>query len=174
MRSLACLVLLVACSRHDAPAPTAAPIPMPAAAPAAADTSPGVPGSQDLAPLAHLGPTLSAESQHRPTVKVTPEHLFAALADRGITLATQHQVLATTAAASYCTLGVTPDTIAIAVCEYPSAKAAQAGRELLDHRYHKLVPDAERAVNGNTLVTVAGGASHRDVRERVLETFKSL
>jgi len=140
----------------------------------AVDTSPGVPGSQDLAPLAQVGTEMSAEAQHRPRVAVTTERVFAALAGRGITLASQHQVLATTAAASYCALGVTTESIAIAVCEYPTAQAARAGRELLDRRYRKLVPDAERAVNGTTLVTVANASSHRDVGDRVLETFKSL
>ena len=117
---------------------------------------------------------MSAEATHRPPVKVSAERVFAALADRGIALASQHQVLATTAAASYCALGVTRDSIAIAVCEYPTEKAAQTGRQMLDTHYRKLVPDAERAVNGTTLVTVANGSSHRDVRDRVLETFKSL
>jgi len=117
---------------------------------------------------------MGTEAQHRPHVAVTTERVFAALADHGITLASQHQVLATTAAASYCALGVTVESIAIAVCEYPTAQAARAGRELLDRRYRKLVPDAERAVNGTTLVTVANASSHRDVRDRVLETFKSL
>jgi hypothetical protein len=133
-----------------------------------------VPGSQDLAPLAEVGHRMGSEAQHRPQVKVTTEHVFAALAERGIKLQSQHQVLATTAAASYCALGVTTDSVAIAVCEYPTAKAAAAGRELLDSHYRTLVPDAERVINGTTLVTIANATSHREVRDRVLETFKSL
>ena len=133
-----------------------------------------MPGSQDLAPLANVGQRMGLEATERPHVKVTTEHVFAALKNRGVTFASQHQVLATTAAASYCSLGVTTESIAIAVCEYPTAKAAEAGRQLLDSHYRSLVPDAERVINGTTLVTVANASAHRDVRDRVLETFKSL
>ena len=45
---------------------------------------------------------------------------------------------------------------------------------MMDSRYAKLVPDAVREVNGDTLVTVANASQHRDVRDQVLETFKAL
>jgi hypothetical protein len=165
-------IALVACTNHHdpVPAPPAPPPPQPALAP----TTDGAPGSQNLAPLANLGTVLGGESAHRPQVAVTAERVFAALTDHGVALASQHQVLASVAAASYCALGVTGDAIAIAVCEYPSHDAAVAGRDLLDHRYNKLVPDAVRAINGSTLVTVANAATHRDLRDRVLSTFAAL
>lgn len=168
MRSLLLVIAigaLGACSHRETKAP---PPPPPPSAP----TTQGIPGSQDLAPLANLGAVLSSEAKHRPTVKVPAEKLFDALAKQGIALATHHQVLATTANASYCDLGVTKDTIAIAVCEYPSEAAAQKGKQLLDGRYAKLVPDAVRTINGSTLVTVAG--TRTATRDEVIHTFQML
>jgi len=169
MRTLVTLsICLFAACKHDVPAPPSHEPP-----PMAADTT-GAPGSQDLAPLARLTPVMASESSHRPAVKVPAEKLFDTLASQGIEIASKHQVLATVAAASYCMLGVTKDTVAIAVCEYPSHDAAVAGQKLLDARYRKLVPDAVREVNGSTLVTVANADHHPGVRDRVFETFKSL
>jgi len=162
MRSLLFIMALAACSHHESKAPV----------PASAPVSTGVPGSQDLAPLANLGARLSSEARHRPVVKVPAEKLFGALAEHGITLASHHQVLATTANASYCDLGVTKDTVAIAVCEYPSEAAAKQGKQLMDTRYAKLVPDAVRTVNGSTLVTVAG--TQHATRDAVIHTFQTL
>jgi hypothetical protein len=163
MRSLLLIVALGACSHRESKAP-----PPPPAAPA----TQGIPGSQDLAPLANLGVKLATEAKHRPAVKVPAEKLFAALAKQGITLASHHQVLATTANASYCDLGVTSDTVAIAVCEYATPEAAQQGKHLLDTRYARLVPDAVRTINGSTLVTVAG--THHATRDEVIHTFQTL
>jgi hypothetical protein len=170
MRRLAfvAISLLASCRRSDPPKP--APLPEPVAA---VDQI-GQPGSTNLAPLAGLPHELDDETAHRPATKVPVERVFSALKEKGVTLTAQHQVLASAAAASYCSLGVTADTIAIAVCEYPSHDAALAGRKLMDSHYAKLVPDAVREINGNTLVTVANASAHRDVRDRVLETFKAL
>ena len=178
MRRLAfvAISLVASCSRSQ-PAPQPAPAPVavaPVTAPITANDQIGQPGSTNLAPLAGLPHELDDESAHRPAVKVTVEELFAALKDKGITLAAQHQVLATAAAASYCQLGVTPDTIGIAVCEYPSHEAALAGRKMMDSRFGKLVPDAVREVNGATLVTIANASQHVAMRDQILTTFKAL
>ncbi|HEX4454620.1 MAG TPA: hypothetical protein VH143_27355 [Kofleriaceae bacterium] len=174
MRTFATLsvCLLFAACKHEAAAP-----PAPAAQPPQPGfvTDPtGIPGTKDLQGLAALPPMLSNETSHRAAVKVPVEKVFDSLAQSGIELTTKHQVLARTAAASYCMLGVTKDTVAIAVCEYPSHDAAVAGEKLLDSRYAKLVPDAKRAINGATLVTVANADTHRDVRDRIFTTFKAL
>jgi len=168
MRKALCLVVLAACSHRDAAPPP--PAPATAMAPVTTD----VPGSKDLAPLQQLGVRLSDEKAHRPAVKVPADKLFAALAQQGIALANHHQVLAAAAAAQYCDLGVTKETIAIAVCEYATAAQAQQGKALMDKRYAKLVPDAVRAVNGSTLVTVANASSHPELRDRITHTFLSL
>ena len=139
-----------------------------------ADDKLGQPGTVDTAPLAQLPNVLGSEAKQRPSAKVTVEHLFSALDAKGIVLVTQHQVLAATAGASYCSLGVTKDTIAIAVCEYKSHDEALAGAKMMNERYAKLTPDAVREVNGNTLVTIANASQHRDVRDQVFETFKAL
>jgi hypothetical protein len=169
MRTFATLsiCLLFACKHEAKQVPASIEPPMTA-------SSTGVPGTQDLAPLGRLAPKMAAEAGARPTVKVPVEKLFDALKNHGVEILSQHQVLATTAAASYCMLGVTKDTIAIAVCEYPTHDAALAGEKLLDARYKKLVPDAVREVNGNTLVTVANAEHHPSVRDRVFDTFKAL
>ncbi|MEP6862465.1 MAG: hypothetical protein ABJE66_17720, partial [Deltaproteobacteria bacterium] len=115
MRRLAFVAIcLVASCGRSKPAPQPDPI---AAAPVTATDQIGQPGSTNLAPLAGLPHELDDESAHRPGVKVTVEKLFAALDAKGVKLAAQHQVLASAAAASYCQLGVTPDTVGIAVCE---------------------------------------------------------
>lgn len=170
MRRLAfvAICLVASCSRKSAP-----PQPQPVAATDQIDQI-GQPGSTNLAPLAGLPHELDDESAHRPATKVPVERVFSALKERGVTLAAQHQVLATAANAAYCSLGVTADTIAIAVCEYATHADAVEGKRLMDSHYAKLVPDAVREINGNTLVTVANASAHRDVRDRVLETFKAL
>lgn len=174
MRRLAfvAICLLASCSRSKpAPQPEQAAA---APAPITASDQVGQPGSTNLAPLAGLPHELDDETAHRPSVKVTVEKLFSALDAKGIKLAAQHQVLASAAAASYCQLGVTPDTIGIAVCEYPSHEAALAGRKMMDSRFAKLVPDAVREVNGATLVTVANASQHVAVRDQILTTFRTL
>jgi hypothetical protein len=174
MRTFATLsvCLLFAACKHEAAAP-----PAPAAQPQQpgfVNDPTGIPGTKDLQGLAALPPLLSNETSHRATVKLPVEKVFDSLAQQGIELTTKHQVLARTAAASYCMLGVTKDTVAIAVCEYPSHDAAVAGQKLLDARYAKLVPDAKREINGATLVTVANADTHRDERDRIFTTFKAL
>lgn len=161
MRTILFIVLVAACKRDASPPPPA-------------PTTTSAPGSTNLAPLAGLATRLHSEATQRPAVKVTAEQLFSALGERGITLASTKQVLAATAQAAYCALGVTRDNIAVAVCEYPTASDAQAGKQLLDTRYARLVPDAVRVLNGNTLLTVANGSKRPTVRDRVLETFASL
>lgn len=138
------------------------------------DPDMGVPGSQNLAPLARLAPVMNREARSRPAVRVTADHVFAALTSAGVEIRNQKQVLATTANAAYCALGVTGDSIAVAVCEYPSPAVAKAGLAMLDSRYRKLVPDAVRRINGTTLITVANASSHKDVRDKVLGVFMSL
>jgi hypothetical protein len=165
MHTISFVLALAACTRTDEPAPSPPP-PSP--------TTIGAPGSQNLAPLAGIAVRMHEESAQRPPVRVSADTLFDALAAHGISLASKKQVLAATAQASYCALGVTRESVAIAVCEYATQDAARAGKQLLDTRYAKLVPDAVRTLNGNTLVTVANGTGHPAVRDRVLETFKSL
>jgi hypothetical protein len=162
------IAALAACSHREAapPPPPVAPITTP--------VTTDVPGSQDLAPLQQLGVRLSDEAKHRPAVKVPAEKLFAALSRDGIALASHHQVLAAAAAAQYCDLGVTKETIAIAVCEYATAADAAKARTFMAERYAKLVPDAVRTLNGSTLVTIANASSHPELRDRVIHTFLSL
>ena len=176
MRTFALLsvCLVAACNHHEAAPPPAPEQPPAAAQPGLAADTQGVPGSKDLQGLAALPPLMTDEAAHRPAVKIPIEKLFDALAKNGVPLAATRQVLARTAGAAYCMLGVTKDTIAIAACEYPSHDAAVAGEKLLDTRYKKLVPDAVRAVNGSTLVTVANADSHPAERDRVFATFKAL
>lgn len=172
MRRFASLAVLcmVAC-KHDAAPPPARSAPAPA--PLMSDTK-GAPGTQDLGGFAQLQPLLSDEQAHRPAVKVPVEKIFDSLTQRGVAIATKHQVLGRTAGAAYCMLGVTDANIAIAACEYPSHQAAETGAKLLDTRYAKLVPDAKRRINGETLVTVANGDRAPAVRDRVFETFMAL
>lgn len=168
LHTISFVLALAACKSDRSPSPAAAP------AQELVATSPGAPGSQNLAPLAGIAARMHEEAAQRPASKLSAERVFRALTDRGITLARQQQVLATTAQAQYCALGVTVENVAIAVCEYASQDAARAGKDLLDTRYAKLVPDAVRSLNGTTLVTVANGTGHPAVRDQVLDTFKSL
>ena len=175
MRTFATLsvCLLFAACKHEAAAPPT-PAAQPQQQPGFVNDPTGIPGTKDLQGLAALPPMLSNETANRAAVKLPVEKVFDSLAQQGIELTNKHQVLARTAAASYCMLGVTKDTVAIAVCEYPSHDAAVAGEKLLDSRYAKLVPDAKREINGATLVTVANADTHRDVRDRIFTTFKAL
>jgi hypothetical protein len=174
MRSFAFIAICLAASSCRKSEPLPPPVAPPEGGAKVVEDKLGTPGSQDLAPLAGLPQRLDGEAKGRPQSKVPVEHVFSALDQKGIKLVSQHQVLASAAAASYCWLGVTKDTIAIAVCEYDTHDAAVAGEKMMNSRYGKLVPDAVREVNGNTLVTVANASQHRDVRDQVLETFKAL
>src|SRR5688500_6098041 len=165
--TLTVALALVACKSEPKPAPAPQ-------APPVVDSTPSAPGSQTLAPLAGIAVRMNEESAQRPRVEVTADELFAAVTKRGITLTSTKQVLAATAQASYCALGVTKENIALAVCEYETRDAARAGKQLLDSRYAKLVPDAVRTLNGNTLLTIANASGHPAVRDQVLDTFQSL
>jgi hypothetical protein len=167
--SLAICLSFVACKHHES-----APPPSPQEPASMVPDTQGVPGSTNLQGLAQLAPMMSTESTKRAAVKVPVEKLFDSLAQHGVAVANQHQVLARTAGASYCMLGVTEDTVAIAACEYPTHDAAVAGQKLLDDHYRKLVPDAVREINGSTLVTVANADHHAAVRDRVFQTFRAL
>ena len=174
MKAFAWLAIVFAAACHKREAPPPAAVAPALAAPVMAEEKIGQPGTTDVGALAQLPNMLGSEAKDRPQVKVTVEKLFSALDAKGIKMKAQHQVLAATAGASYCSLGVTADTIAIAVCEYPTPAAAIAGEKMMNTRYAKATPDAVREVNGNTLVTIANASSHHDVRDQVIETFKAL
>lgn len=169
---LALLALCAAaCGRAESSAPAASP---PPATPPAAKTV-GTPGSTNLAGMAQLLPMLREEAMHRPTVAITPEKLFGALTASGLALRDHKQVLAKAADAKYCSSAKLEHAavIGIVVCEYESAAAAAAARDAMNAKLANTF-DAHREVDGPTLVTVINTRSHPDVRERVLEVFRSL
>ncbi len=176
------MMSLVACGKHDESKPAPKSVePTPnvgsaAASPPAMGTEKtgGVPGSENLAPLAGLMAQLDTESKSRPAAKVTVERAFEAIKASGLEVGEPQQVLGKTALAKYCVASRIQPAIGVSICEYETAAQAKAGGAYMDKHFKGLAPDAARVVNGTTLLTVANATSHEDVRERVLTIFKSL
>ncbi|MBA3392568.1 MAG: hypothetical protein H0T89_07990 [Deltaproteobacteria bacterium] len=175
-------VFLVACGKSDDPKPAPKAVEPATATAGSAGPAPamgtektgGVPGSENLAPLAGLMAQLETEAKSRPAAKVTAERAFEAIKAAGLEVGEPQQVLGKTALAKYCAAARIEPAIGVSVCEYETAEQAKAGGAFMDKNFKGLAPDAARVINGTTLLTVANATGHEDVRKRVLALFKSL
>jgi len=112
---------------------------------------------------------LADEAAHRPGGTITVEQVTAALAQQAITFDAK-QYLAATARAAYCAGGRTADGISIAVCEYASPAAAEAGRAFVEQRFPN-IPGRRIVVRRATMLTTTaidtGVAPQREAIEAV-------
>lgn len=162
---------LTACKKTERPArETAAPAPAaPAPAPAVAETGPAAESMRTLAGR------LQYEAEHRPTGTTRADDVFVALAAAGLTVEDTKQYLGLTAAAAYCAGGRTTDGLAIAICEYPDAAAAAAGRDRVVARFPVGAGRRITVRGATTLTTTAPDdtalAATRDKVEAVFTTM---
>lgn len=160
-------VALFGC-REPSPAPSTS-----SAAHAAASDVKSIDPSKELAPLLAR---MRYESSHRPSSEVTAERVLDALEHAQLPVPSRRQYLGASLRASYCTGGVTRDGLAIAVCEYPDAEAAVAGKQLMDRRFAAMKQAASRRAHRNTVLTIAGqtNPSNNALVERAFEVFAAL
>lgn len=137
---------------------------------------------QELAPLpapdpklarVPLGERLSMEAEARPALAVRPEQLDEALRARGVTIARKRQVLASTLGAAYCELAVSNEGLAVSLCEYADAAAAELGGKHSHRMFDRLMPGRSLATRDNVLLTVTQGAGLAAEQQAalVLEVF---
>lgn len=118
---LACAVVGAACKKSE-PLVVTTPAPV-SAAPVARP------------PSVSLADRLAFEAAHRTEKSLKVEQVFAALSSAGMPVVDQKQFYAAMADARYCAGGRTADGISIAVCEYETSEAAEAGKRSVEQRF---------------------------------------
>lgn len=171
MRTHILLAIVLSAStscRRDEPTPPAELTPARAAGEARA-----LEPSQDVSPIAQR---LAWEARHRPERGITAEQAFDAFARAGVPLRGTRQYLGVTMQASYCAGGVTPEGVAISVCEYATPEAAEAGKGFMDRRFAAMTPHTNRVLRGNTLLSIAlpSPEAGSEVSSRAVKTFTSM
>lgn len=102
-----------------------------------------------------VGGRLQYEAAHRPAAALRAEDVLASLDAAGIKLAEQKQYIAMTVKAAYCVGGQTADGLSVAVCEYETPAAAEAGRVFVTERFR--IPDLDRVIHVRGATTLALG-----------------
>ncbi len=98
---------------------------------------------------------LQFEVEHRPAGTIKAEAVFAALAKAGLPLTDgPRQYVGLVTGADYCVGGQTADGLGVAVCEYPSAEKAVAGKANVKMRFAQLNPVRDIVVRGATTLTL--------------------
>lgn len=160
MRPWHLLMGLALASCKQAPPPSAA-----SEAPTAVEQPPGPeprppPAAPPRAPttigIESLASQLQREAAGRSSIALSADAILAGLAETGHAIDHRRQYLALTAKAAYCSGGRTTGGLAIVVCEYPSAAAAEAGREHVTRAFPMSAPARTILVNGATTLTLTG------------------
>jgi hypothetical protein len=119
---------------------------------------------------------LQEEGRGRPRGALTVEQVLAALAEAQVEVKEPRQVLAQVHLARYCQSGTTASGLAVGVCEYADAQAAQAGREHSRTHFGQ-VAFREVLAHGNTILILRGsGTSPLEAEEgrRAAEAYTRL
>jgi hypothetical protein len=125
--------------------------------------------------LSKLGGQLKYEAAHRPHSGITVEQVFAALAQHGIEVERQKQLLGKTVAAGYCADARTPDGLVVVICEYDSASSAEEKTKLVEKRFAVVTPNATRKINGATVLTVVHSPGATGGRiDQIISIFAAL
>jgi hypothetical protein len=157
-RLLLLLPIFAACDRAGAAAdPGAAPsTALAPAAPRAAAAATAPSGSPDSSPPpgSSIAAQLQREAAGRPPIAPRAEELLAALDRAGVDLEPPRQVVGLTVRAAYCVSTRAAAGLGVAICEYPDAAAAAAGRQYsLDH-FQALQPDRRIEIKGALTLTL--------------------
>jgi hypothetical protein len=159
-RWIATLALVIGCSEARAAAVAEL------AEPAAPSPVSGLPLAQRLA----------NEASARPERAVRPAQLLEALQQQGITITRKQQVLASPVEASYCELALTDTGLALSLCEFSDADAAERGLARSMTSFDAMIPGRTLDTRANALLTVTKPASPDAERQRELarSTFAGL
>ena len=177
-----CMVLLVpftfACAKH---APSTNPMagqPASPTAPVAEEPPPRAAASTEQGPATDsLSSRLAYEASRRPQVTPSVEQVLAALEKAGAVLARKQQSLGETYKADYCLGGYTVEgSLALSVCEYGDAAAAQAGRDLSKQILARVASRDVWAHKADTLsiIQLKDDDATATRKKRLVETFLSL
>ena len=174
MRSLLVLCLVFGgCKSKDTDAPAA----KPAEPPSVPETTPLPPGSTASGiNLAKLAGQLKKESESRPKGVISVEQVWDALDKADIKVDRKKQILGLPVAAAYCADARTADKIVVIVCEYPTARDAEAGERMTADKYRAMNPNAIRRVNGGTVLTIVAGGNPAQTPhiDKIVATFSAL
>ena len=143
---------------------------------------PSVPETTKLQPgttasgidMSKLGGQLKKEAENRPKGVITVEQVFESLGKVDLKVERTKQIVALTAAASYCANGRV-DNIVVVVCEYPTAAEAETGLQAMVKKWGTMAPNALRKLNGATMLTVVtGNPADADRVSKIVSTFAAL
>ncbi|HEY6878761.1 MAG TPA: hypothetical protein VI299_12115 [Polyangiales bacterium] len=123
-----------------------------------------------------LGERLSREAASRPVRAVRMEQLADALKGRGVVISRERQVLASVLDASYCETATTSRGLALSLCEFADADAAERGLARSLTTFEPLIPGRALDTRFNALLTVTQATDDEAARERELvrKTFAAL
>jgi hypothetical protein len=160
MKRAFALMLVVACSDAKAVAPATKP----------------VVASESAVSRVPLGERLALEAASRPQRAVRPAQLLEALERAGVVFTRKRQVLASPVEASYCETALTGRGLALALCEFADAAAAQRGLARSHDSFDAMIPGRTLDTRFNTLLTVTQPSDADAERERELArtTFAEL
>lgn len=146
-RSLILLALVAGCSRSGAPAPDAAPAPLPNPPLVQTPTN-----TADL--MATMFARLKDEAEHRPSGTPMAEAVLDALEAAGVPTLDGQQVLAAIANAKYCWQSQTQDgALGFSICEFESEAARAKGEEIMRAGFGSFGPRSF-LINGRTMMTI--------------------
>ena len=168
------VLCVAACSRtHEAPpAAHTATATAAATAPAARSTASELKTMRPSQPVGSLVARLRYEAAHRPAAQPTADLVLDALAHSGVQLGDRRQYLGLAMHASYCAGGTAHDGLVVAVCEYPTHAAAEAGKAYMDRAF--AIADTTRAVRGEAVMTVVHPGALANQAHQALATFAAL
>ena len=120
---------------------------------------------------------LQFEVEHRSTGTIKAEDVLAALAKAGLPLTDgPRQYVGVVTGADYCIGGQTADGLGVAVCEYPSAAKAVAGKASVERKFAQLNPVRDIVIRGATTLTLTArpDAPLAASKRRATEAFATL
>lgn len=126
------------------------------------------PRSVDLRSLAGK---LAEEAANRPAIEVTAETVWGAL---GANAPRARQYLGLTTRASYCAGGQTELGTHVAVCEYPTADAALAGKAYVESTYGAIAGRRIELHGATSLTVVANSEAQQRQADAIQQTFRNL
>lgn len=144
---------------------------------AVADTSALPPLAVDPA-LARMpiAARLAREAASRPAHAVRAEAVFSALSGERVSIVRTRQVLGATLGAAYCANALSQEGLALSVCEFADARAAEGGLTRSHVLFDRLMPGRLLVRNGLTVLTLSApdSPSSQQLAQRVSERFMSL
>ena len=175
--SVVAFFFLSACrgSQNEQPsaaAPASTPAP-PAAVPMAAAPDRTVPMPSGKPLGASIGAILATEGSSRPTGTPRAEDVFALFARNGVAVQDQKQHLGAPVGARYCMGGTTESGVALSVCEYVDAAAAEAGKALSTKAFAQMA-NRDIAIRKSSTLTILATPATRAEAKKLFSWFEQI